>query len=37
MQQRHSEQLQEFLDRHARIAVLTGAGCSTASGIPEYR
>jgi len=29
--------LAEFIERHARILVLTGAGCSTASGIPDYR
>ncbi len=29
--------LAEFLDAHPRIAVLTGAGVSTASGIPDYR
>lgn len=29
--------LAAFLERHPRIAVLTGAGCSTASGIPDYR
>ena len=26
-----------FLERHRRLLVLTGAGCSTASGIPAYR
>ena len=26
-----------FLERHRRLVVLTGAGCSTASGIPAYR
>ena len=26
-----------LLRRHRRIAVLTGAGCSTGSGIPDYR
>ena len=31
------EDLVEFLDRHRRIVALTGAGCSTASGIPAYR
>ncbi len=29
--------LREFLARHARLFVLTGAGCSTESGIPDYR
>jgi NAD-dependent SIR2 family protein deacetylase len=29
--------LADFLERHRRLLVLTGAGCSTASGIPEYR
>jgi NAD-dependent SIR2 family protein deacetylase len=29
--------LREFLDRHARLFVLTGAGVSTDSGIPDYR
>ncbi|MGE0798752.1 MAG: NAD-dependent protein deacetylase [Lautropia sp.] len=29
--------LPAFIDRHQRIAILTGAGCSTASGIPDYR
>jgi NAD-dependent SIR2 family protein deacetylase len=27
----------EFVRRHPRLFVLTGAGCSTASGIPDYR
>jgi NAD-dependent SIR2 family protein deacetylase len=31
------EELAAFLDRHARVTVLTGAGMSTASGIPDYR
>jgi NAD-dependent SIR2 family protein deacetylase len=30
-------QLASFLDRHPRLLVLTGAGCSTPSGIPDYR
>lgn len=29
--------LQAFVDRHRRLFVLTGAGCSTDSGIPDYR
>jgi NAD-dependent SIR2 family protein deacetylase len=29
--------LQEFIDKHQRLFVLTGAGCSTNSGIPDYR
>jgi NAD-dependent SIR2 family protein deacetylase len=29
--------LEKFIDRHAKLFVLTGAGCSTGSGIPDYR
>jgi NAD-dependent SIR2 family protein deacetylase len=29
--------LADFIDRHRRLFVLTGAGCSTSSGIPDYR
>jgi NAD-dependent SIR2 family protein deacetylase len=29
--------LSEFIQRHPRLAVLTGAGVSTRSGIPDYR
>ena len=29
--------LREFVARHRRLFVLTGAGCSTSSGIPDYR
>ena len=29
--------LADFIDRHRRLFVLTGAGISTASGIPDYR
>ncbi|WP_300616510.1 NAD-dependent protein deacetylase [Dokdonella sp.] len=32
-----SAALAGFLARHPRLFVLTGAGCSTASGIPDYR
>ena len=31
------DSLVEFVRRHRRITVLSGAGCSTASGIPDYR
>jgi NAD-dependent SIR2 family protein deacetylase len=29
--------LQAFVERHERLFILTGAGCSTGSGIPDYR
>src|SRR5271166_997302 len=29
--------LEDFVQRHRRLFVLTGAGCSTSSGIPDYR
>jgi NAD-dependent SIR2 family protein deacetylase len=29
--------LKDFVHRHSRLFVLTGAGCSTNSGIPDYR
>jgi NAD-dependent SIR2 family protein deacetylase len=32
-----SHALRRFIDRHQRLFVLTGAGCSTNSGIPDYR
>ena len=32
-----SSVLEEFVGRHQRLFVLTGAGCSTESGIPDYR
>lgn len=31
------EALRQFIERHPRLFVLTGAGCSTDSGIPDYR
>ncbi|MFZ2237494.1 MAG: hypothetical protein WAV67_14120, partial [Dokdonella sp.] len=32
-----SDELREFVLRYPRLFVLTGAGCSTGSGIPDYR
>ena len=29
--------LADFLARYERLFILTGAGCSTRSGIPDYR
>jgi NAD-dependent SIR2 family protein deacetylase len=31
------DRLRHWLARHRRVFALTGAGCSTASGIPDYR
>lgn len=31
------DELRDFVARHPRLFVLTGAGCSTDSGIPDYR
>jgi NAD-dependent SIR2 family protein deacetylase len=31
------DSLQNFVDRHRRLFVVTGAGCDTNSGIPDYR
>ncbi len=31
------DHLQDFVERHRKIFILTGAGCSTRSGIPDYR
>ncbi len=31
------QQLRDFIEGHRRLFVLTGAGCSTDSGIPDYR
>ena len=32
-----ADRLADFIDRHPRLFILTGAGISTASGIPDYR
>ena len=32
-----SRELEEFVAHHRRLFVLTGAGVSTGSGIPDYR
>jgi NAD-dependent SIR2 family protein deacetylase len=32
-----ADALRRFIDRHPRLFVLAGAGCSPASGIPDYR
>ena len=32
-----SASLREFIEGHRRLFVITGAGCSTGSGIPDYR
>ncbi len=29
--------LEDFVERHRNLFILTGAGCSTSSGIPDYR
>ena len=33
----NDDALRDFVGRHSRLFVLTGAGCSTDSGIPDYR
>ena len=33
----HAHRLRDWLRAHRRVFVLTGAGCSTDSGIPDYR
>ncbi|WP_404419894.1 NAD-dependent protein deacetylase [Marinospirillum sp.] len=37
LQETASEQLFHFFNRHSKCLILTGAGISTASGIPDYR
>jgi NAD-dependent SIR2 family protein deacetylase len=32
-----NDRLRDWMVRHRRVFALTGAGCSTASGIPDYR
>ena len=32
-----AQQVSEFVQRHRRLTILSGAGCSTESGIPDYR
>lgn len=34
---RHGTQLADFFSRHGSLAVVSGAGVSTSSGIPDYR
>ena len=37
MSNHHLQQLAEFSEKYPRLFVLTGAGCSTASGLGDYR
>jgi NAD-dependent SIR2 family protein deacetylase len=37
MPEKDDDRLSRWLSRHRRVFALTGAGCSTASGIPDYR
>ena len=32
-----ADQIRRWVESHRRVFVLTGEGCSTASGIPDYR
>jgi NAD-dependent SIR2 family protein deacetylase len=32
-----NNELKTFIESHRRLFVLTGAGCSVNSGIPDYR
>lgn len=35
--ERDQQRLADFIEKYPRLLVLTGAGCSTDSGIPDYR
>lgn len=37
MHSKDASDLADFVSRYPRLTVLSGAGCSTASGIPDYR
>jgi len=37
MSHQQQQQLAEFVEKHPRLFALTGAGCSTASGLGDYR
>jgi hypothetical protein len=37
LQRMQNSELKTFIEDHQRLFVLTGAGCSTDSGIPDYR
>lgn len=37
LQRMQNSELKTFIEDHQRLFVLTGAGCSTNSGIPDYR
>ena len=37
MPESDAQNLSRFIRKHPRLTILSGAGCSTASGIPDYR